>query len=540
MMYIGIDIGGTKCAVTRAPHPLRTEKKIKFETADFASTFARICEAVEACLPADAIGISCGGPLDEEKGLILSPPNLPGWDEIAIVDALEARFGLPTFLRNDANACALAEWRHGAGEGTRNMIFLTFGTGLGAGLILDGKLYSGSNGMAGEVGHIRLAKDGPIGYGKEGSFEGFCSGGGIAALAVRYAEKAFAEGKETVFGCKKDEISRITAKLVGDLAEAGDGDAIAVYRESAKRLGEGLSILIDAFNPDAIVIGSIFARSRALFEDTAMEIIRKEALANSVSAFRLLPAALGESIGDIAALTVAEDGLMHKNANRKLAFSLNNIYNAPQKEIAYKHVQTLISRYPALEKCKEDIISAIDRILASVQGGGKILLCGNGGSASDAEHISGEFLKGFLLHRTPRGDTLQALAEAIGEEDAKKLQGGIPALPLPSFSAVLSAFANDVDARLVYAQETYALGRAGDILIAMSTSGNSENVVLAAKTARAMGLTTVALTGKDGGKLAAIADIPIIVPANETYQIQAYHLPVYHAICAEVEEILFG
>ena len=130
-----------------------------------------------------AAGISCGGPLDIEKGLILSPPNLPGWDKVPIVKYFQNRLGVKTSLLNDANACALAEWRYGAGKGCRNMIFLTFGTGIGAGLILNGRLYSGASGMAGEIGHIRMEKTGPLGYGKKGSLEGFCSGGGIAMLA---------------------------------------------------------------------------------------------------------------------------------------------------------------------------------------------------------------------------------------------------------------------------------------------------------------------------------------------------------------------
>ena len=118
------------------------------------------------------IGISCGGPLDSKKGMIYSPPNLPGWDKCLLQRYLQMKFGVETALQNDANACALAEWLMGAGRGTSNMVFLTFGTGMGGGLILNGRLYSGTNDLGGEVGHIRLAKDGPVGFGKAGSFEG--------------------------------------------------------------------------------------------------------------------------------------------------------------------------------------------------------------------------------------------------------------------------------------------------------------------------------------------------------------------------------
>src|SRR5690606_15592063 len=137
-----------------------------------------------------AIGISCGGPLDSRRGVILSPPNLPGWDRIPVVEVFQQAFKVPVALQNDANAGALAEWLWGAGRGSHNMIFLTFGTGMGAGLILNGQLYSGTNDLAGEVGHIRLAPDGPVGYGKAGSFEGFCSGGGIKQLATDRAKMA--------------------------------------------------------------------------------------------------------------------------------------------------------------------------------------------------------------------------------------------------------------------------------------------------------------------------------------------------------------
>ena len=190
----GIDIGGTKCAVSFIKtegdqvvflykEKRATEREQPKKMVDsFVEEIKEQLEKHEGW-KLSAIGISCGGPLDEENGLILSPPNLPKWDRVDLFTPLKAAFGnIPVMLQNDANACALAEWQLGAGKGCKNMVFLTFGTGLGAGLILNGELYSGTNGMAGEVGHIRLEEDGPVGYGKEGSFEGFCSGGGIAGL----------------------------------------------------------------------------------------------------------------------------------------------------------------------------------------------------------------------------------------------------------------------------------------------------------------------------------------------------------------------
>ena len=312
MYYIGIDIGGTKCAVLKGDEQMNIVDKVKFPTDGLANTLARIFDEVERLMPAAAIGISCGGPLDEKQGIIMSPPNLPGWDNVKIAEMLTERFGIPAYLCNDANACALAEWRYGAGQGCENMVFMTFGTGLGAGLIINGRLYSGTNGNAGELGHIRLAEDGPIGYGKCGSFEGFCSGGGIAQLGKKYAEERFKSGTPTAFAKTADDIGKITTKLIAEYADVGDPDAIAIFDMSARRLGEGLSIVIDLLNPQRIVIGSVFARCEKHFVNKMNEAIAREALAPSAAVCRVVPAKLAEQIGDVAALTVAVEGVKNE------------------------------------------------------------------------------------------------------------------------------------------------------------------------------------------------------------------------------------
>lgn len=192
------------------------------------------------------------------------------------------------------------------------------------------------------------------------------------------------------------------------------------------------------------------------------------------------------------------------------------------------HIEKLIDRVPALAGCADSMESAVEAICRSHLAGGKILLCGNGGSAADCEHISGELLKGFLLRRPAE------------EGYPEALQRGLCAIPLTSMSAALSAYANDCDPALVFAQLVYAMGRTGDVFVGLSTSGNSGNVVEAAKVAKRVGLLTVALVGEGGGRLGEICDVVISVPAKETYLVQEYHLPVYHAICAEVEARLFG
>lgn len=216
---------------------------------------------------------------------------------------------MPVFLQNDANACALAEWQYGAGKGCQNMVFLTFGTGLGAGLILDGKLYSGTNDMAGEVGHIRLSSFGPVGFGKKGSFEGFCSGGGIKQIGQMLAREKLQMGEKTLYCQSMEELDGISAKTIAEAANAGDETAKEVYRICGEKLGEGLSIIIDMLNPERIVIGSVFARSQNLLCEGMERLLSKESLSQSLQVCSVLPAALGEQIGDYAALAVAKEGL---------------------------------------------------------------------------------------------------------------------------------------------------------------------------------------------------------------------------------------
>ena len=223
MQLLGLDIGGTKCAILQGDGTGRVTRRVEIPTGAPEETLERLLAAAKAWGSAAAIGISCGGPLDEAQGVILSPPNLPGWDAVPIVALTRQRLGAPAALRNDANACALAEWRFGAGQGCRSMVFLTFGTGMGAGLILDGRLYAGANGNAGEVGHWRLASAGPVGYHKAGSFEGFVSGGGLAQLARQMAADARERG--AVVPWAEEPVS---AKSVALAAVAGDPTARAV------------------------------------------------------------------------------------------------------------------------------------------------------------------------------------------------------------------------------------------------------------------------------------------------------------------------
>ncbi|MGV8139907.1 MAG: ROK family protein [Mangrovibacterium sp.] len=313
-LFLGIDIGGTKCAVVLGDSSFSIKRKVFFETKvergyhAIIGEFQKHIDSILKEYPAESlkrIGISCGGPLDSRTGMIYSPPNLPGWDQVPIVELFSTRYGVPTALQNDANACALAEWMMGAGKGTRNMIFLTFGTGMGAGLILDGKLYSGTNDLGGEVGHIRLAPDGPVGFGKAGSFEGFCSGGGIAQLAKSVVSEKLKNKQQVGFCTSPEMIPEIDAKVVALAAQDGDPVANEIIGISAGYLGLGLSILIDVLNPECIVIGSIYARNENLFKPLIDKVLQQEAIPSSLEVCRIRPAELGDSIGDYAALCVA-------------------------------------------------------------------------------------------------------------------------------------------------------------------------------------------------------------------------------------------
>jgi glucokinase len=310
-----IDIGGTKCAVSLGAveqDRVVILEKISFPTPSMPKVaMDEITVALESVLSRhpeqkpEALGISCGGPLNSQAGLILSPPNLPAWDKIDVITPLRERFEIPVGLQNDANACALAEWRLGAGKGCRNMIFLTFGTGMGAGLILNGQLYSGTNDMAGEVGHVRLAAEGPLGYGKEGSFEGFCSGGGITKLAQTMTIKAIQADKAPSFCKSMNDLTGITAESVGKAAQEGDLLAQHVYDRVGRRLGQGLAMLVDILNPERIVIGSIYGRQQTLLEPIVMNTLRQEALPWSLNVCEIVPAGLGEQVGDYAGMSVA-------------------------------------------------------------------------------------------------------------------------------------------------------------------------------------------------------------------------------------------
>jgi glucokinase len=298
---IGLDIGGTKTAVVAGDCRGRILRRAQFATEaqrGFVLVFEQILETVRVMVAgaegrAVAISVSVGGPLDVLGGVVKSPPNLPGWTNIPLKRLLGEEFRLPVFVEHDGNAGALAEWTFGAGRGHRNIVFITMGTGFGAGLILDGRLYRGTSDVAGEIGHIRVADHGPEAYGKEGSLEGFCSGPGIARLARMMFPAVWKEG--------------ITVMDVHDAFRAGSADAKAVFDRAALHLGRGLAILADTLNPERIILGGLGMRLHDALVEPAQRMFADEALPEARAVCKVVPAQLGESIGDVAALCAAYD-----------------------------------------------------------------------------------------------------------------------------------------------------------------------------------------------------------------------------------------
>ncbi len=207
-----------------------------------------------------------------------------------------------------------------------------------------------------------------------------------------------------------------------------------------------------------------------------------------------------------------------------------------------KQIKALTERFPELESIQASLERAAEMIEETYRAGAKLLLCGNGGSAADCDHIVGELMKGFLLRRSLKGTDVSKFAGLCEDPAAfaNGLQGGLPAISLVSATALNSAFCNDVEPDMIYAQGVWGLGCPGDLLIAISTSGNSKNVVNAAIAARAKGMAVLALTGEKESRLSALSTLTLQAPAHETYRIQEYHLPIYHALCAAVEERIFG
>lgn len=304
---VGVDIGGTKVAcvladregriLARQWQPTRSAEGWRRVVDQLFEMTAQVLQGVSV-EQVRGIGISCGGPLDSQAGVVYSPPNLPGWDAVPLKRLFEERFGLPTRLENDANATALAEHRFGAGRGTRHMVFLTWGTGIGGGLILDGRLYRGTNDLAGEAGHMTLVLDGPpCGCGKRGCLEALASGPAIA----RRARELASESPDSQLW-QRVSPEEVTAQHVVEAAQEGDLFARYVLAEAATYMGIGIANVAQVVNPERVVLGTIAVKAGELVLEPLRRALAVHAWGRVREVLQVVPAELGDRAQDLAAV----------------------------------------------------------------------------------------------------------------------------------------------------------------------------------------------------------------------------------------------
>jgi glucokinase len=304
-LLLGFDIGGSKSAAIVGDGEGNALAHEEFRTSTPDETIARLVELGRRLCGGEkpaACGIACGGPLSSREGLILSPPNLPGWDRVPVVQKVREALGVPAALENDANAAAVAEWRWGLKCQVEDLIYITCGTGMGAGIILGGRLIRGRQDLAGEIGHVRLLPMGPVGYYKAGSVEGLTSGTALGNLARLRLQ----EGHEPT---RLDALplQQITGKEVGEAAIDGDAFAIRIVREQADYLGQACAILIDILNPQRISLGSTARRLGDLLLEGIRAAAKREALPSAYENCVIDKAVLGDQIQDLAALAIARE-----------------------------------------------------------------------------------------------------------------------------------------------------------------------------------------------------------------------------------------
>ena len=320
---LGHDIGGTKLAVTVADRNGKILHKIRRPTEAERGPRAVVASLVDMSREAMAraslspvelagVGVSCGGPLDTETGVVYAPPNLPGWDEVPLKAWLESALSLPVYVENDANASALAEWSFGAGRGCRHMVYMTMSTGIGGGIILDGRLYHGPNDTAGEVGHMTIVENGPAcGCGKRGCLEALCSG---PSIARRAREKAQAAPGSLMVDLAGGDPACITAETVMDAARQDDPAAREIVDETARYMAVGLGNIVNILNPEVIVIGTILVKAQDLLLEPIRAYLRRETWPRVFDTVRVVPAGLGDEVGDLAAIAVIRQAVQSEGS----------------------------------------------------------------------------------------------------------------------------------------------------------------------------------------------------------------------------------
>lgn len=488
--FLGVDIGGTKTALVLGGADGTVWRREVFSTepgrgfdawlADVTGRLGGLGDSTAL----DGIGVSVGGPLDPATAALLSPPHLAGWPHgLPVAERLAGAVAgwcgrrVPVHVMHDARAGAWAEWRFGLGVATavpaRRLAFLTFATGFGAGVVLDGQALD----IPGEVGHWRVADDGPEMFGKRGGLEGLASGAGLSARAA-------------AAGLPSDNAA------LADAARAGDAGALALWRDTAVEVGRQCARMIDLFGLDAIALGTLAVKAPDLVMDTIRATAAAEALPHLAARCVIAPAALGARLGDVAALAPAIRAA-EGAAGRA-------------RELAADALAAADPRLP------DSFAAATDRAAAAVvealAAGGKVLTFGNGGSATDAAHLAQELTGRYRADRRP-----------------------LPAVCLSGDAPAITCIGNDFGFEAVFARPVEALARPGDVVVAFTTSGRSPNVNAALRAARTAGAACVVFSGKGGGESAALADIAAVAPGDDTPRIQELHTLALHVICDAVE-----
>lgn len=498
---IGLDIGGTKTAILEGTYEadILQRHEIPTQAQDgFPVTFERICAEVESIMQTakqlgrmiGAVSVSIGGPLKIDEGIILAPPHLPRWVNVPLKTLLAQRFNLPVFVEHDGNAGALAEYFFGAGRGARNIIFLTAGTGLGGGFIIEGQLYRGTTDTAGEVGHIRLANEGPMEYGKAGSWEAFCSGEGMLKLAQSMFPGHYPDA--------------LTTRDLVDAALEGDEIARQVIHKSGEWLGRGLAVLIDTLNPQVVVLGSLGGALGDLFLQPARDVVLAECLPQPADACRIVPAQLGTRLGDVAALIAAIH--MHRQSTAAPSPTIST----PSSALAVT-LQDSLRVQMRMSDIAEVIEKSARAICRALQDGRKVIVFGNGGSATQAQHLAGELVGKY--------------------GPARK---SLPSIALTADSGVVTCIANDFGYEHVFSRQVEAFAQPGDVVIGITTSGRSLNVIQGLDAGRERGAVTVAMTG-ERGLVGSSADFVIPVPSGNTARIQEGHAFIVHYWCDVID-----
>ena len=505
-LLLGLDIGGTKTAVVLGSVEGQIIQRIEIPTLIAESyqmaidSIMKTADAfVAAQLPPEAqlsaVSVAIGGPLNIEEGIIFSPPHLPKWAHAPLKRTLEEHFALPVFIEHDGNAGALAELHFGAGKGLQNLIFLTMGTGLGAGIILNGQIYRGSNDLAGEIGHIRLAEHGPEEYGKAGSWEGFCSASGLIKLAKIRQPDRWAEDADP--------------RQIIQQALDGDQEARALITEVGQWLGKGIATLIDILNPELVVVGTLGILLGDLLLEPARTIVRQEALPSAAQQCNILPAALRTDLSSYASLMA---GIIAYRQGR-----WQPLFRTGENGSMFQLVEQSLSagiavRRQTIQSQGRKVAEIAMLIVTTLKNGGKVLVFGNGGSAAAAQHLAAELVGRYLSERIP-----------------------LPAIALTADSSVTSCIGNDYGFEEVFARQVEAFASPKDIVIGITTSGNSRNVIRALQTAQGIGAMTIGLTG-ERGLASPVAEITLSIPSGATARIQEEHDGIIHAWCEVIDQ----